>query len=128
MEVIDAEPPDLVVTDIQMPKLDGVGLLEQVRAKHSKLPVLAVTGYMEEEELKTHAFNGYLMKPVSVEDLREAVKNTLEAKRPSPARASKSAVTFDLHSLHVSSISATFVPALRMRPLPRSPRIRCPES
>jgi DNA-binding NtrC family response regulator len=38
---------------------------------------------MEEEELKTHAFDGYLMKPISVEDLRELVKNTLESKTES---------------------------------------------
>lgn len=36
---------------------------------------------MEEEELKTHAFNGYLMNPVSVEDLRELVRNTLETRK-----------------------------------------------
>jgi CheY-like chemotaxis protein len=80
LEVIKAESPDLVVTDIQMPELDGIGLLKQLRTKHPKLPVLAVTGYMEEEELKAHAFDGYLMKPVSVEDLRELVKSTLDGK------------------------------------------------
>ena len=83
LEVIKAESPDLIVTDIQMPELDGIGLLKLLRAKHPKLPVLAVTGYMEEEELKTHAFDGYLMKPISVEDLRELVKSTLENKRVS---------------------------------------------
>ena len=81
--MIKAESPHLVVTDIQMPELDGIGVLKQLRTKHTKLPVLAVTGHKEEEELKTHAFDGYLMKPVSVEDLRELVKSTLDGKRVS---------------------------------------------
>ena len=53
LEVFKAESPHVVVTDIQMPELDGIGLLKQLRTKHTKLPVLAVTGYMEEEELRS---------------------------------------------------------------------------
>jgi CheY-like chemotaxis protein len=50
--------------------------------------VLAVTGYMEEEELKKLAFDGYLMKPVSVEDLRELVKSTLKVETGSKKKKS----------------------------------------
>ena len=87
LEVIAAESPNLVVTDIQMPEMDGVALLKSLRAVHPKMPVLAVTGYMEEEELKTHAFDGYLMKPVSIEDLRELVKSTLAKAAEKPAES-----------------------------------------
>ena len=40
--------------------------------------MLAVTGFMGEDELKAHDFNGYLLKPVSVDDLKELVQSTLD--------------------------------------------------
>ena len=81
LEVFEAESPDLVVTDIQMPEMDGVELLEKLRADQPGLPVLAVTGFMEEDELKKQDFDGYLMKPVSVVDLREMVSRVLESRK-----------------------------------------------
>ena len=81
LEVVKSESPDLVVTDIDMPEMDGIALLKQLRTEHPKMPVLAVTGFLEEEELKTHGFDGYLMKPVSVEDLRTLVKDSLKSKK-----------------------------------------------
>jgi len=71
--------PDLVITDIQMPEMDGIGRLKQLRKKKPKLPVLAVTGFMGEEELAENDFNGHLFKPVSVQDLKELVQKTLTA-------------------------------------------------
>lgn len=65
--------PDLVITDVQMPEMDGIGLLKQLRKKKPKLPVLAVTGFMGEDELKENDFNGHLFKPVSLQDLKELV-------------------------------------------------------
>ena len=75
---IGKKTPDLIITDIQMPEMDGVGLLKQLRKKKPKLPVIAVTGFMGEDELKAHDFNGYLLKPVSVDDLKELVQSTLD--------------------------------------------------
>ena len=62
-----------------MPEMDGIGLLKQLRKKKPKLPVLAVTGFMGEEELAENDFNGHLFKPVSVQDLKELVQKTLTA-------------------------------------------------
>ena len=77
LKELRASSPDLVITDIQMPEMDGVALLQRLREMAPKLPVLAVTGFMDEEELKQHDFDGYLLKPVSVNDLKDLVKEIL---------------------------------------------------
>ena len=43
LKKIKADTPDLVITDIQMPAMDGVALLQLLRNEEPKLPVLAVT-------------------------------------------------------------------------------------
>lgn len=40
--------------------------------------MLAVTGFMGEDELKAHDFSGYLLKPVSVDDLKKLVETALD--------------------------------------------------
>lgn len=72
--------PDLIVSDIAMPDLDGYGLLEAVRAmpseKDKQTPVIALTAYAGPEDQK-HAteagFNGYLAKPVDANVLLQTV-------------------------------------------------------
>ena len=81
LKKIKADTPDLVITDIQMPAMDGVALLQLLRNEEPKLPVLAVTGFMDEQGLKQHDFDGYLLKPVSVTDLTWLVKETLKKGR-----------------------------------------------
>jgi CheY-like chemotaxis protein len=57
---------DVVVTDVGMAGDDGVWLLEQIRAKTSALPVIAVSGYVKDQDprLVKAAFDLVLLKPV----------------------------------------------------------------
>ncbi|MCC5959282.1 MAG: response regulator [Rhodobacteraceae bacterium] len=63
----DADP-DLIITDINMPKMDGFGLIETVRATggYSSIPILVLTTESS-TELKTRARNagatGWIVKP-----------------------------------------------------------------
>jgi CheY-like chemotaxis protein len=41
--------PDLIVTDLQMPRMDGLGLVEAVRSRHPSVPVVLVTAHRSEE-------------------------------------------------------------------------------
>ncbi|MBC8873240.1 MAG: response regulator [Planctomycetes bacterium] len=49
LEVIRCENPDIVLTDLQMPEMDGLELVQQVRKKHSGVPVILMTAYGSEE-------------------------------------------------------------------------------
>ncbi|WP_161625631.1 histidine kinase N-terminal 7TM domain-containing protein [Cyclobacterium qasimii] len=75
--------PDLVITDINMPKLDGYELLKAIRSKPStiQIPVIGFTAnafQSAEEEIKNAGFNGFLTKPVVQEKFRKVVMKWLK--------------------------------------------------
>ncbi|MBU4177138.1 MAG: sigma-54-dependent transcriptional regulator [Desulfurivibrionaceae bacterium] len=76
LEMIAKHPPDLVVTDIKMPGMDGLELLRQVKALRPELPVVIMTGFATVdtavEAMKQGAFD-YLLKPFPVEVIEETV-------------------------------------------------------
>lgn len=50
LRLIDASTPDLVITDLRMPRMSGFELLEVMRARYPEIPVVAVSGEMNPEE------------------------------------------------------------------------------
>ena len=76
-----AEHPDLIITDIGMPNLDGIGMIRELRAQSyfEDLPIVALTSYgqkQREEAMKAGA-NLVLRKPSVFESLVDAVKELL---------------------------------------------------
>lgn len=77
MVIIQIERPDLVITDIRMPKMDGFTLAERVKELFPNLPILALSGYVEPQEIEGHNFVGFIGKPMQIESLRETVAGAL---------------------------------------------------
>jgi CheY-like chemotaxis protein len=77
MVLIQIERPDLVISDIRMPKMDGFTLAERVKELFPNLPILALSGYTEPEEIEGHNFVGFIGKPMQIESLRETVAGAL---------------------------------------------------
>jgi len=77
VEMIEREKPDLVLLDIQMPGLDGFGVIE---ALEDPPPVIFVTAY-DEYAIRAFEVNAldYLLKPFSRERLEKAVRRAHEA-------------------------------------------------
>jgi signal transduction histidine kinase len=81
-----ADPPDLVLADVMMPRLDGFGLLSAIRAnaKTTTLPVVLLSARAGEEAqiegLKAGA-NAYLTKPFSARELLARVASQVELAR-----------------------------------------------
>src|SRR5262249_46473737 len=74
--------PDLGLLDIQMPLLDGFGVIRQIRCdeRYRSLRVIALTAYAmrEDRERATRAgFDAYLSKPVEIEALRALIASRL---------------------------------------------------
>jgi two-component system response regulator FlrC len=90
LEMIARQPPELVITDIKMPGMDGLELLRQVKALHPELPVVIMTGFATVdtavEAMKQGAFD-YLLKPFPVEVIEETVARVFALRRrlPQPA-------------------------------------------
>jgi two-component system response regulator PilR (NtrC family) len=75
---------DLVISDIRMPQLDGVGLLEGLREADPEMPVILITAFASAsstiEAMKQGAFD-YITKPFKVEEIKGVVTRALEAQR-----------------------------------------------
>jgi CheY-like chemotaxis protein len=79
LQLAAARAPALVLMDVQLPDLDGVGALARLRAdaRTSSTPVLAVTAQAmqgDRERFVAAGFDGYLPKPVDVLELLAAVE------------------------------------------------------
>lgn len=76
-------PADLLITDINMPDMDGIEILTALRKNGSGMPVIAISGggYLDKNLLLTSAaMLGALMtleKPFALEELRDAVESAL---------------------------------------------------
>jgi CheY-like chemotaxis protein len=80
--------PDLVLMDLQLPGIDGVEALHQLRAgaPDRQVPVVAVTAFAMKEDharVADAGFDGYLEKPISVRALPGQVADFLAAGRSS---------------------------------------------
>ena len=77
--------PDLLITNLAMPVLDGVELLKLIRSKneYADLPMLAMTAYGEQiRQLATEAgANKAMDKPISESEMREAIASVLSSER-----------------------------------------------
>jgi glutaredoxin 3 len=67
---------ELLLTDVQMPRMDGLSLIESVRELHPKMPVLLMTGSRLENRPRSYAV---LNKPIGREALLQAVRSAIAA-------------------------------------------------
>ena len=78
--------PDLIITDIQLPHVSGIELMQLVRADDElgDVPIMAVTAYAapgDDERIRAAGAQSYVSKPISVVRFVEAVEGLLEAGR-----------------------------------------------
>lgn len=89
VEVIRTEKVDLVVTDIKMPEMDGLQILQAVKEVDEGIPVILMTGYASLDSALSAIAQGaydYLLKPVEFHHLELAVKRALDKRRNELAR------------------------------------------
>ena len=73
---------DIVVTDIRMEGLDGMQVLEKVKAKSPKTKVIMITGYATLETDRESAAKGafdFIAKPFRIGTIRDIIKKAAEA-------------------------------------------------
>ncbi len=91
LERLEQEQPDVILSDIRMPGMDGIELLQRVRERHPDLPVIIMTAHSDLDSAVS-AYDGgafeYLPKPF---DLNEAVEQVRRACRQRADRGPASA-------------------------------------
>jgi CheY-like chemotaxis protein len=82
LDQIDAEPPAIVVTDLQMPAMDGLALVERIRCDHPSIPVVLMTALGSEDiaaaALRAGAAN-YVPKRALAQLLPDIIASVLAA-------------------------------------------------
>src|SRR5215470_3107748 len=93
LDAFESRSPDLVITDIRMPEMDGVQLLQRLRQK-SDTPVILLTGLVDETDelvgLRIGA-DDFIRKPFSPRVLVERVRTVLRRYRPPAAAGDRQA-------------------------------------
>jgi len=83
VEKLETSVFDVVLTDLKMEKVDGIGVLEKVKSKYPDTQVIMITAYATVntaiEAIKKGAFH-YIAKPFRLEEVRSTVKQALEKK------------------------------------------------
>ncbi len=80
-KVLEDQSFDVVITDLKMDKLDGMGILKKAQTVDPDLPVIMLTGHGSYDSvvqaMKMGAYH-YLTKPYQLDEVREIVKNAFE--------------------------------------------------
>jgi CheY-like chemotaxis protein len=89
---LESFQPDVLVSDIGMPKVDGYSLIQQIRTlppeKGGQIPAIALTAYARVDDHQRAITSGYqchVAKPVDPEELVQAVVTLVYSRKPTPA-------------------------------------------
>ena len=85
VELVHRTKPDVVITDIRMPGMNGLELVEEIKKEFPDMEFIMVSGYQDFEyayqELKLGVCE-YLLKPVKQEELRQTLNKLVKKKEP----------------------------------------------
>ena len=85
LEMITAEPPDVVVLDLRMPGLSGVEVLRRIRKQWPCLPVIMLSGHGSDQDFETCLSLGaalYHKKPLDIDVLLESIRTVTQGNVP----------------------------------------------
>lgn len=126
LEVYKEYHPDLVISDIQMPKMDGLEMLSQLRSDKSDAIFIITTAFGSEdyaiEALRLGA-NNYLKKPIDKRSLLGLIKKyksivdsrTLAKKAEGRVVEKELKIEFDTHFEHISSIVSQLISEISLK-------------
>ena len=78
LERLKEEPVDLLITDIMMPRMNGLELIKKVKEMHPCTKFIVLSGYEEFEYVKvgiTLGIQNYILKPINIEELEATIKH-----------------------------------------------------
>jgi len=83
LQEIATKTPDIILLDLNMPKLDGISTLKKLKANYPNIKVIILSNYHQSQlikETKTLGANGYILKNGSKSDLLNAIESAQSGK------------------------------------------------
>lgn len=81
LEFVEQHKPDMVITDIEMPVMNGLEMIHHIRQRFgAETPIIVVTAYQDEEHF-TDLADGYIYKPIEAQELFALMVKLTEEKR-----------------------------------------------
>ncbi len=83
LAVIESSSPDIILLDVNMPVMDGIQTVQELRERKCKLPILMLTISQQEDDLLgalSAGANGYLLKDTEPEELRRSINLMVDGK------------------------------------------------
>ena len=85
MKILEEDPPDVVVMDIRMPRMDGIEAMGKMLSRRQNLPVILNSAYSSyKDDFRSWPASAYVIKSSDLSELKKAIQNVLE---PPAARA-----------------------------------------
>ena len=81
LDFLSEKPFDLILSDLRMPRVDGIELMDEIRRKRIKTTVVFLTGYGEVEsymDLMNKGAFEYLNKPADIGEILRVTKRAIE--------------------------------------------------
>lgn len=97
---IESEPWDVVITDVEMPRMSGIEFLERVRRLEPSLPVVVVTAHPTVDRAVAamrQPDTDFIHKPVTAEEFAAKVADLVAQRKPAPAAAKQSVLAIGAH-------------------------------
>ena len=105
LNVYQENRPDIILCDIQMPVMDGLEMIRQIRKEDSTTPIVLLTAYNNEEylmELINLHVQHFILKPINSKNLEEGIANALKGRHTGSVKLTKNSfLDIDNSCLHV---------------------------
>jgi len=78
LALIEKYDPDVVITDLEMPVMNGLDMIKKIREIYNgNKPIIVITGYGDEEHY-TELADAYIYKPINLKKLVETMERLIE--------------------------------------------------
>ena len=117
IELVEEKQPDVVLTDIRMPKIDGIAATRMIKKQFPEIKIIAFTMFDQQEavsQMLSAGINGYILKNSGLQEVKKAIETVLNSESYFDAGIDVSFLNVDHSKQEKSILSKTEREILRL--------------
>ena len=117
IELVEEKKPDVVLTDIRMPKIDGIAATRMIKKQFPEIKIIAFTMFDQQEavsQMLSAGINGYILKNSGLQEVKKAIETVLNGESYFDAGIDVSFLNVDHSKQEKSILSKTEREILRL--------------